>query len=216
MSDPVARSRVLIMADQPVLRLGLVALLAGLPDLDIAGILGCDRQGLEIARTTKPDILILDDSNPSSSAIPNAREAVACGSRCRVVIMSAMGDPARIVTAMKAGVAGYVLKTQPIAEIVDAVSAVCRGERYVPPHVTADAIDSLPVSAPGSVRKLSPREHEVFELMIRGYSSEEIAIQLCISRRTVETHRHRVHSKLHARTLLEMIRLAASYGLLSA
>jgi two-component system, NarL family, response regulator NreC len=213
-SDQVARSRVLIMAEQPVLRLALVSLLAGRDEIDIVGILGSDRRSLEVARTTSPDIIVLDVSSSSSSAIASVRELVGCGSRCMVIIMSAISDPALMLATMKAGAAGYVLKTQPIQEIVDAVGAVRRGERYLPPHVAADELDALPVPAPRSVQKLSRREHEVFELMIRGYSSDEIAIQLCISRRTVETHRHRVHAKLHARSLLEMIRLAASHCLL--
>jgi DNA-binding NarL/FixJ family response regulator len=122
-------------------------------------------------------------------------------------------DPGLIADMLRARACGFALKTQPIAEIIDAIRLVLGGVRYLPPGVSRDAIDGeLARTAPDPLQHLTRREREVFELLIRGRASEEIALQLFISQRTVETHRQRIGKKLSAHSIAQLQRIAARHG----
>jgi DNA-binding NarL/FixJ family response regulator len=118
---------------------------------------------------------------------------------------------------LRAGAAGYALKTQVATEIIEAIRHALAGIRYLPPQVSQDAVDSeLARAQDGPLNRMTRREREVFELVIRGFSNDEIASRLYIARRTVETHRQRIIKKLSAHSVAEMQRLAARYGGLGA
>jgi DNA-binding NarL/FixJ family response regulator len=117
---------------------------------------------------------------------------------------------------LRAHACGYALKTQPVDEIIEAIRQVLGGCRYLPPTVSADAVDAELASDPADpLRRLTRREREVFELLIRGNSNDEIAIRLIIARRTVETHRQRIMGKLSAHSIVQMQRVAARHGSLA-
>lgn len=122
-------------------------------------------------------------------------------------------EPCIIADMLRARACGYALKTQPIAQIVEAIGHVVGGLRYLPPTVSADQIDTqLEGTTTHPFSRLTRREREVFELLIRGHTNEEIAKRLFIARRTVETHRQRVMNKLSAHSVIQMQRLAARHG----
>jgi DNA-binding NarL/FixJ family response regulator len=122
-------------------------------------------------------------------------------------------DPGLIADMLRAHACGFAIKTQSVADIVDAIRQVLGGLRYLPPGVSRDAIEAeLAGTAVQPLERLTRREREVFELLIRGHSNDEVATRLFISRRTVETHRQRVMKKLSAHSIVQMQRLAARHG----
>jgi DNA-binding NarL/FixJ family response regulator len=122
-------------------------------------------------------------------------------------------EPSLIADMLRAGAAGFALKTQPIEEILEAVRTVLGGVRYLPPGVSHDEVERQLASSPASPHNLlTRREREVFELVIRGHSNDEVATLLFIARRTVETHRQRMARKLSGRSVAEFLRVGAIHG----
>ena len=116
---------------------------------------------------------------------------------------------------MRAGASGYALKSQPTDEILDAIRAVLAGERYLAPRLPRAHVDDLVAAkTAGPFDKLSPREREIFDLLVRGQTNDRVAAQLHISVRTVETHRQNIMDKLRAHSIVDLVRLAARHGLI--
>jgi two-component system response regulator DevR len=206
-------TRVLLIDDHPLFREGLAGAIQAEPDFEVVGQAGTLDELRGLAPQIEPDVAIVDLLMPSVSGIGVTRELCELLPRCRVMGLSAVVDAAAIAEMLRAGASGFALKTQPAPDILDAVRRTVAGESYLPPSVSREAIDAeLAGGAPPSLAQLTKREREIFELMIRGYTNPEIASQLFISLRTVETHRHRIVKKVCARSIVEMQRLAARYG----
>ena len=127
--------------------------------------------------------------------------------------LSVIDEPGLIADMFRAHACGFALKTQPVMEIVDAIRQVLGGIRYLAPSVSRDAVQAeLESNAMRPLQRLTKREREVFELLIRGYSNEDIANRLFIARRTVETHRQHIMNKLSAHSIVQMQRVSARYG----
>jgi len=205
--------RVAVVDDHPLFRRGLAMTLGGEPGLEIVAEAGSGEELREQAQSIEIDLVLLDVLMPEVSGITLAHELRDLAPKCRVLALSMIDEPCLIADMLRAGASGYALKSQPSHEIVDAVRQVSAGMRYLPPTLSRDAIDAeLAASTPRLVSRLTKREREIFELIIRGYSNNDIAPRLFISLRTVETHRHRITRKLSARTIVEMQRVAAQHG----
>jgi len=209
----ICTTRVFLIDDHPLFREGLAGAIQAEPDLEVVGQAGSLDELRALAPQAEPDVAIVDLLMPSVSGIGVTRELYDLLPRCRVLGLSAVVDAAAIAEMLRAGASGFALKTQPAPDILDAVRRTAAGDSYLPPSVSREAVDAeLAGGAPPSLAQLTKREREIFELMIRGYSNPQIASQLFISLRTVETHRHRIVKKVCARSIVEMQRLAARYG----
>ena len=159
------------------------------------------------------DLAIIDVLLPGVSGISIAHEAHELAPHCRVLALSVVDEPGLIADMFRAGAGGFALKTQPPDQILEAVRCVLGGVRYLPPSVSRDAIDAELIDATASpLDRLTRREREIFELLIRGYGNGDIAARLYIAIRTVETHRLHIMRKLSARSIAEMQRLSARHG----
>lgn len=213
----VSRAGVAIVDDHPLFRQGLAVALRRELDLDVIGEAGSPASALELARQFQFDVAVVDLLMPEMTGISLASELFHLQPRCKILGLSVIDDPGLIADMLRAHACGFALKTQPIAEIVDAIRLVLGGMRYLPPSVSRDAVDAeLARTVLDPLQRLTRREREVFELLIRGHSNDEIATQLLISRRTVETHRLRVCKKLSAHSIPQLQRIAARYGGLSS
>lgn len=209
MSDEI---RVLIVDDHAVLRSGLRLMLDREDDITCVGEAGTAEEGLRAVLRHQPGVVIMDIEMPGMgglAAVARLREQHP-GVRALVLSMHDEADDVR--RAFEAGAAGYVLKTAADEDLVRAVRAVAAGERYV--HSTVGAILAQPPSPRGPVDDLSPREREVLRLLALGYTNQEIAKELVVSVRTVESHRSHVMTKLRANSRAEMVRHALNAGLL--
>jgi len=209
----VIPATVALVDDHPLFRQGLAVALRHEPDLVVVGEAGNAEEALALARRVAIDVAIVDMLMPTTSGIGLSSELFELQPRCRVLILSVIDDPGLIADVLRAHACGYALKTQDTAEIVDAIRQVLGGLRYLPPMVSRDAIEEeLAANVRQPLERLTRREREVFELLIRGHSNDEIATALAISRRTVETHRQRVMNKLSAHSVVKMQRIAARHG----
>lgn len=204
---------VVLVDDHPLFRRGLAASLSAEPDIVVLGEAGNAEEALSLARREAIDVAVVDVLMPNVSGLTLASELHDVQPGCRILGLSVIDEPGLIADMLRAHAYGFALKTETVDEIIDAIRQVADGIRYLPPRVSRDAISAeLRSDAQQPFQRLTKREREVFELLIRGNSNDEIATKLCIARRTVETHRQRIMNKLSAHSVAHMQRIAARYG----
>jgi two-component system response regulator NreC len=202
-----------LIDDHAVFREGLKALLSTQADLRVVGEAGDAREGYEIVARTHPDVVLVDVNLPGVDGFSATRE-LKLRTRARVLVLSMFETEWYAARALAAGAAGYALKSQSSAEVLAALRAVGRGQRYLPPQFGRAALEQASAAGEGQIAGLSEREREVFDLVVRGFSNADVARELCISPKTVETHRMHVHKKLGVHSTASLVRFAALHGLL--
>lgn len=203
---------IVLADDHGVVRSGLRLLLDAEPDFEVVAEAGDVEAAARYVRGHKPQVLVLDLNMPGASsleAIPSLRES-APGTA--IVVLTMQDDPAFARQALQSGAAGYVLKEAADGELVEAVRTAAAGGTYLNPRLGARvaAAPSAPAGPPGD---LTQREAEVLGLIALGHTNGEIAQQLYLSVRTVESHRAHVQQKLRLSTRAELVRYAMDNGL---
>ncbi len=204
-----------LVDDHGLFREGLRVVVGQTRDLEVAGEAATAREAIRLLAETPFDVAVVDVTLPDLSGVSVTREVRRVQPKCKVLALSMVEQPYRAAEMMRAGASGYALKSQPTDEILDAVRIVAGGGRYLAPRLPHDLVESLIAGASvGPIDQLSPREREIFGLLVRGWTSERIASQLFISTRTVETHRQKIMAKLQVHSAVELVRLAAHHGLI--
>jgi two-component system response regulator NreC len=210
---PPGPTRIVIADDHSVVRSGLRMLLDAEPDLDVVAEAGDIDSARRYVRGHKPSVLILDlnmPGEPSLPAIPALREEFP---ETQIVVLTMQDDPAFAREAMRAGALGYVLKEAADAELVEAVREASVGSTYLHPRLGA-RLAAEPARDSGD--ELTDREREVLKLIALGHTNSEVAAQLYLSVRTVESHRAHIQQKLQLHTRAELVRYALDNGLIEA
>ena len=207
--------RVLIVDDHAVVRAGLRMLIDAEEDMETVGEAGTVREAIFEARTSKPDLVLMDVVMPGESGLEGAPKLLHEHPGLKILVLSMQDDPRYVREAFAVGAMGYVLKEAADAEVVSAIREVAAGGRYVHPELGA----RLVAAETEAMRKaeddpLSEREREVLTLLARGYTNQEIAKKLFISVRTAETHRAHVMQKLRLSTRAELVSYALANGML--
>jgi two-component system response regulator NreC len=207
--------RIVIVDDHAVVRSGLKLLLDGQEDLEVVGEAGDARTAVFEARAHKPDVILMDVVMPTGSGIEATPAVLKEAPEAKVLILSMQDDPAYVREAFAAGASGYVLKEAADAELVAAVREVAAGQRYVHPALGARLVAAeADERARAEEDPLSEREHEILRLLALGHTNQEIASQLYLSVRTVETHRAHIMQKLRISTRAQLVRYALERGVL--
>jgi two-component system response regulator NreC len=208
---------ILLVDDHPILRIAVRELLSHTRfDLTIVGETDNMREALTLVDSVEPDLVVMDIVLPGQNGIVATREIRRRRPQCQVLIFTTLAEPTFVVDAFSAGAAGYALKSQRIEELIAAIDEVAAGRRYVAPAMaSALAQESANGHGERGLAALSPREKEVFDLVIAGYTNRRAAATLFISERTIETHRTRINRKLGAHSTAELIRFAARHNMLS-
>lgn len=209
MSDGI---RVLVVDDHAVLRSGLQLLLEREQGLTFAGDAATAEEALRCLERTEPDIVLLDLQMPGMGGLEATKRIRDRRPGVRVLVLSMFDEADDVRRAFAAGADGYLVKTAADEELVRALRAVADGERYLHPSLGAKL--AQPAPSDGPVDELSPREREVLRLLALGYTNQEIARELVVSVRTVESHRAHVMTKLRADSRAAMVRHALDAGLL--
>jgi DNA-binding NarL/FixJ family response regulator len=205
--------QVALVDDHPLFRQGLAMTLRGEADLEVVGEAGSAAEAVELAKHVALDVVVVDLLMPVMSGLSLTSQLFEIQPLCRVLGLSVINEPGLIADMLRAHACGFALKTQPPTEIIDAIRQVLGGLCYLPPGVSRDAIDTeLAGTGLHPFLRLTRRELEVFELVIRGLSNDEIATKLSIARRTAETHRQRIINKLSTHSVAQMQRIAALHG----
>jgi len=206
---PADRSKttVVIADDHTVVRQGLRLLIDNEDGMQVIAEAGTVPDAERMARAHRPTVLVLDLNMPGGSslaAIPRLREHVA------VVVLTMQDDPAFARQALQAGALGFVLKEAADEELLEAIRLAAAGDTYLNPRLGA----KIAAAPPTEEGPLSPRETDVLRLIALGHTNTEIAEQLFLSTRTVETHRAHIQRKLSLSTRAELVRYALDQGLL--
>jgi len=212
-------TNLVLVDDHAVLRIGLRSLLEGEPDLAVTGEAANGAEALALVERLRPDVLLCDIMLPDLSGLEVARRVARQFPATRVIIFTLHSKEAYVSEAIKSGAAGYVLKDDDPAHLLDAIRAVARGDRYLSPALNQQAInayfDRLATTEKDDFDLLTEREREVFALVAEGLTTQEIAGRLVLSPRTVEVHRTRFMQKLKLRNQTELVRLAIKKGIIS-
>ncbi len=208
--------RLLIADDHKLMREGLRALLTGESDIDVIGEAGDGRAIVKMAEKLSPDVVLMDISMPQLNGIEATRQIEDLSGSTRVIALSMHADRLFVEGVLKAGAAGYLLKDSAFDELAQAVRAVSNGQKYLSPGVAGVVVDGFlnaNVAAAEVDGNLTSREREVLQLVTEGIPTRDIAAQLHISVKTVESHRRAVMQKLNLFTVAELTKYAIRNGI---
>ncbi len=207
--------RILIADDHALLRDGLKALVNSEPDMEVVGEAENGRFVLEKARQLKPDVVLMDISMPDMNGAHAARRLKELCPTIRVLALTAHEDSSYLRQMMEAGASGFLLKRAAADQLIQAIHVVGTDGRYIDPTFAGKVLSNFmrPVSRGTSEgNKLSEREAEVLRLTAWGFGNKEIAVQLDISVKTVETYKARFSEKLQLTSRAEIVRYAVQHG----
>jgi DNA-binding NarL/FixJ family response regulator len=211
------KTRILLADDHTVVREGVRAVLDSAPDFEVVAEADNGADAVELALSEDVDLAVLDVTMPRKTGLQAAQELSKRKPEMRVLILSMHDNEQYFFEALKAGASGYVLKTVANRDLIEACRATMRGEPFLyPAAVRALVRDYLDRASRGETvpeDPLTPRELEIVKLIAEGMTSEEIAEQLFISKKTVDRHRANVLEKLGMRNRVELTRYAIRRGL---
>jgi DNA-binding NarL/FixJ family response regulator len=212
------RTRILLADDHAVVRGGLRLVLDAQPDMEVVAEVGDGAEAVERGLQDDVDLAILDIAMPRMTGLHAARELHRRRPELRILILSMHENERYLYEALKAGASGYVVKTVVDRDLVEAVRAAMRGERFLYPGAMTPLIEEFLDRArqdlPVREDPLTPREREVVKLVAEGYANKQIAEALVISEKTVERHRANVLEKLGMRDRVALTRYAIRHGLI--
>ena len=203
--------RILLVDDHPVVRHGLRGMLENEPGLAVVGEGGSGAEGLELALTEQPDIVLMDLRMPGGDGVEATGQILARLPATKVVVLTTYESDRDILRAIEAGASGYLLKDASPAELAEAVRAAARGETVLAPSVASTLVRQVRSPAPPA---LSAREAQVLRLVARGLTNADIGRELFISEATVKTHLLRTFSKLDVDDRTAAVTKAMSHGLI--
>jgi DNA-binding NarL/FixJ family response regulator len=208
------RLRVFLADDHAVVREGLKRLIDAAPDMEVIGEAADGREAIEKASASQPDIVVVDVSMPEFNGAQTTQRLKKILPNIAVLALTVHEDKSYVRELLEAGASGYVLKRAAAEELILAIRAVATGGIYVDPHVAGKLLSTMvqPHSRSNSTAELSDREGEVLKLTAQGHSNKEIAAQLSVSVKTVETYKARAMEKLGLRSRVDIIRDAAQRG----
>lgn len=216
--------RLLLVDDHAVVRSGLGVLLSGRDEMEVVGEAADGEEAVARALQLKPDVVLMDLSMPLMGGLEAIRQLRKKLPGTRVLVLTMHEDERYLSEALNAGAAGYVPKKAADTELVSAIKAVNRGEPYLYPSVARTVLDAYlkresPTGGADAAdvyrEPLTDREREVLRLVAMGYTNQEIADEMAVSTKTVETHKARIMGKLHMRRRSELVRYALEKGLVS-
>ena len=209
---------VLIADDEALVRGGFRAMLEAQPDIEVVGEAADGQQALELARTLRPAVVLMDIRMPRLDGLEATRRLLAADGRSRVLVLTTFDRDLYVYEALKAGASGFLLKDTPPERLADAVRTVAAGEALLAPAITRRLIeDHIRGPKPGTdlppeLSALTQRETDVLRLVAHGASNAEIAERLVVSRATVKSHVAGILSKLGVRDRIQAVVLCYETG----
>jgi DNA-binding NarL/FixJ family response regulator len=214
------KKTILIVDDHPLVREGLKSILKPAAEYEVVGQAGNARDGIQMVKNLKPDLVLLDLSLPDKSGLELSSEIRSISPSTRILIVSMHSNVDYIVKAFQAGATGYMTKESATERLLKGIEHVLNGEYFMDGAVSHAVVQKL-MKTPEKELKitdagyetLTSREQEVMVLLAEGYSAKEAAVKLFISPKTVENHRTNIMNKLGLHSALELVRYAARLGL---
>jgi len=209
-AEPV---RVLVVDDQELFRRGLTMLLAVEDGIEVVGEASDGHEGMQLAVSTAPDVVLLDVRMPQQSGIEACLAIKEAVPTAKIIMLTASDEEADLYEAVKSGASGYLLKDSSIEEVAQGIRVVADGQSLISPSMAAKLIDefktmSRPERSTGPALKLTDRELEVLRLVAKGLSNRDVAQRLAISENTVKNHVRNMLEKLQLHSRMEAVMYA--------
>lgn len=212
--DPI---RVLLVDDHALVRAGIRSLLEKLTGLEVVAEAGDGLEALRLVAEYHPQVVLMDIAMPDLNGLEATRRLAKDSPDVPVIILSIYSDEEHVYQALRAGASGYLLKDAAIEELEMAIRAVAQGKTYLSPPISKPVIMEYvrrTNARPGPAEILSPRQTEILKLMAQGHSTKQIALELGISVKTVETHRSALMTRIGIRDIAGLVRYALKNGLI--
>jgi two-component system, NarL family, response regulator NreC len=213
------KMRLLLVDDHPVVRVGLRTLLETEPDMQVVGEATNGVEAIAMMQQSRPDVVVMDISMPEMDGLEATHRMRAICPSVHVLILTVHAQERYLFPVLKAGASGYVLKSTIDTELIDAIRTVARGEVFLYPSAARMVLEDYLAHHRGNgqdvYEQLSEREREVLKLIALGHTAGEIAEQLALSPKSVETYRARIMQKLDLHNRAALVRYALARGLLS-
>ncbi len=211
------RIKIMLVEDHDLVRAGIRALLQNVPDVEVVAEAGSGHEALRKIEVFGPEVLLMDVALPEMNGLETTARAKEKFPEIKIIILSMYSNEEYVWQALRAGATGYLLKNATTAELELAIKAVAHGESYLSPPVSMQLVDDFTRRArgePGSLERLTPRQREILQLIAKGYSTHQIAEELTISPKTVETHRTQLMQRLEIYDIAGLVRYAVNMGLI--
>lgn len=204
--------RIILADDHLIVRQGLKSILEK-ESHTVVGEAGDGREAVRLAQELSPDIAVLDLSMPLLNGLDAAREIVKVSSQTKVILLTMHTEDPYVMEALRAGIRGYLLKTQAAQDLVQAIHEVSRGSMYLSPGISRAVVEAYLAKSELPPDPLTPREREVLQLIAEGKTTKEAAGVLGVSVKTAESHRTRIMEKLEIHETASLVRYAIRRGL---
>ena len=207
--------RVLLVDDHALVRAGMRSLLQDLPDVEVVAEAGDGAEALAAAERERPDVVLMDIAMKGMNGLEAAARLREGLPGVKVIILSMHTSEEYVLLALRAGAAAYLIKDSATSELELALKCVMRGETYLSPAISRQVVDGYVqrVGASAGPEPLTPRQREVLKRIAEGRSTKEIAFELNLSVKTVETHRAQIMERLGIRDVAGLVRYAMRAGL---
>jgi DNA-binding NarL/FixJ family response regulator len=215
--NPLGPIQILLVDDHKLVRAGIRSLLERLPGIEVVAEANDGLEALRLVAEHHPQVVLMDIAMPDLNGLDATRRLARDFAEVHVIILSIYSDEEHVYHALRAGAAGYLLKDAAIEELELAIRAVARGETYLSPPISKPVIAEYvrrTNAGPGSTERLSPRQTQILKLIAEGQSMKQIALQLGISTKTVETHRSALMDRIGMRDVAGLVRYAIKHGLI--
>ncbi|MCF6777097.1 UvrY/SirA/GacA family response regulator transcription factor [Thiotrichales bacterium 19X7-9] len=207
--------RVLLVDDHDLVRLGIKKLLGDIPGIKIVGEAKSGEEAIKLVNSLKPDVVLMDVKMPGIGGLEATRRIVQGQVNTKVLVVTVYGDEPYPSRVLQAGAAGYMTKGAGVDEIIKAIKTVYAGQRYISPEVAQQlALKHLSYDDESPFDNLSERELQVLIMLTSGQKVQEIADQLYLSPKTVNSYRYRLFEKLDVETDVELTHLAFKHKLI--
>jgi two-component system response regulator NreC len=213
-----SKIRVLVCDDHTLFVEGLKAMFRNEPSLEIIGEARDGRQAVDLVRQLKPDVLLMDVSMPDMNGFDATLRVHQFDPNVKVLILTMHDEEELVARCLEAGAAGYIIKDAPAAQLFYAIETVQRGERYLSPVVLKKVIGGYVRNTnrpQTSYDRLTVREREILKLLAEGHTIKEIAVQLNLSVKTVDVHKHNLMKKIDVHDKAELVKYAIQKKLIA-
>ena len=211
--------RILLADDHALVRAGIRTLLEKIPSVEVVGEASTGRQALEMVKTRLPNLVLMDIAMAELGGLEALPRITKDFPGVKVIILSAHANEEYVIRALRGGAAGYMLKDAATAELQLAIDSVAQDKTYLSPSISRTVIDSYLERVGGQLsplEQLTPRQREILQLIAEGKNTKEIASDLDISFKTVESHRLQLMERLNIHDIAGLVRYAIRSGLVSA
>lgn len=210
MPNPI---RILVADDHPLFREGVVHSLGAEPDFNVIAQASSGEEAVDLALRLRPDMVLLDITMPRMGGIAAAGKIAAAMPEVRIVMLTVSENQESLMSALKAGAHGYILKGVSASELRAITRCVAGGDAYVPPALAAEMLTELSrPHPPDSLSGLTAREADVLKLLSQGLTNREIGERLHLAEKTIKHHMTNILQKLHVRTRTEAALMAVQHG----